>query len=102
MERKAQIMDQAAMDRALVRITHEIIEKNKGASDICLVGILRRGVSIAERIACNIQKIENVQVPVGTLDISFYRDDLSTITEMPTVSDTHFDFDITGKKSDFG
>ena len=98
MERKARIMDKAAVDRALVRITHEILEKNKGVQDVCLVGIFRRGVPMAERISGNIQKIEDVHVPVGTLDIAFYRDDLIPIAESPKMSATHIDFDVTGKK----
>ena len=98
MEKKARIMDKPAMERSLVRITHEIIEKNRGVENVCLVGILRRGVSLAEMIASNIQRIEGVSVPVGSLDITFYRDDLSPVADMPTVSATHIDFDITGKK----
>lgn len=72
---KAQIMDGVAMDRALTRIAHEIIEHNEGARGIALVGIQRRGVPIAERLAEKIEGIEGVRPPIGKLDISFYRDD---------------------------
>ena len=72
---KAQIMDALAMDRAITRIAHEIIEHNEGASGIALVGIQRRGVPIAERLAEKIEQIEGVKPKIGKLDISFYRDD---------------------------
>lgn len=74
---KAVIMDGAAMDRALTRIAHEIIEHNEGARGIALVGVLRRGVPIAVRLADKIEAIEGVRPKIGKLDISFYRDDLS-------------------------
>ena len=74
---KAQIMDDQAMSRALTRIAHEIIERNEGASKIALVGIVRRGAAIAPLLADEIEKIEGVRPPVGTLDVSFYRDDVS-------------------------
>ena len=74
---KAQIMDEQAMSRALTRIAHEIIERNEGASKIALVGIVRRGAAIAPLLANEIEKIEGVRPPVGTLDVSFYRDDVS-------------------------
>ena len=73
---KAQIMDGQAMSRALTRIAHEIIEKNEGAEGIALVGIVRRGAAIAPLLADEIEKIEGVRPPVGTLDVSFYRDDV--------------------------
>jgi pyrimidine operon attenuation protein/uracil phosphoribosyltransferase len=98
MRKKARIMDKIAVDRALTRISHEIIERNKGIEDVCFVGIFRRGVPIAEQIACNIEKIEHVLLPVGTLDIRFYRDDLSPIDDSPSVSATHINFSVTGKK----
>lgn len=74
---KAQIMDGQGMSRALTRIAHEIIERNEGASKIALVGIVRRGAAIAPLLADEIEKIEGVRPPVGTLDVSFYRDDVS-------------------------
>lgn len=74
---KARIMDERGMSRALTRIAHEIIERNEGASKIALVGIVRRGAAIAPLLADEIAKIEGVRPPVGTLDVSFYRDDVS-------------------------
>ena len=73
---KAKIMDEAAIDRTLVRIAHEILEKNDGTDDLCLIGIRTRGVPLARRLAKNIEKIDGVQLPVGELDITLYRDDL--------------------------
>ena len=74
---KAQIMDEQAMSRALTRIAHEIIERNEGAASIALVGIVRRGAALAPLLADEIAKIEGTRPPVGTLDVSFYRDDVS-------------------------
>lgn len=87
---KAQIMDESAMMRSLARITHEIIEKNRGCDGIMLVGIRRRGVPLADTLAKNIEKFEGVRVPVGYVDISLYRDDLSEIAPLPSSSDTSF------------
>ena len=95
--RKNIIMDKAAVRRATVRIAHEIIEKNKGVDDLLLVGIRTRGVPLAKRIAAEIEKIEKVQVPVGSLDITLYRDDLSTLAYNPVVHGTELDLDINGK-----
>lgn len=86
------------MRRALVRISHEILEKNKGVENLCLVGIQRRGVTLAKRIQENIEKIEGVKLPLGILDITFYRDDLSLLSEHPMVNSTRIDFDINNKK----
>lgn len=86
MKLKAKLMDEAAMNRALMRISHEIIEKNKGVENVVLVGIRRRGVPIAERICRNIKKIEDVEVPCGSADISFYRDDLTHASEQPVLA----------------
>ena len=94
---KSKIMDQAAMERALARIAHEIIENNAESAEICLVGIHRRGVPLAERIAENIRRFSELKVAVGKLDITLYRDDLSETAPAATVLDTHIDFDITGK-----
>lgn len=96
-EFKAQIMDQAGVERTLVRIAHQIIEKNHGVENVCLIGIRTRGVPLARRIAENINKIENVSVPVGELDITLYRDDLSRLAETPVVSDTNIPFSIKDK-----
>lgn len=95
---KAKIMDEKAMSRAITRIAHEIIEKNKGVKDVVLIGIQRRGVPLAERIAVKIKEVEDVKVPVGILDITLYRDDLSLLSEHPVINGTDIDFSITGKK----
>ena len=71
---KAKIMDEAAVERTLVRIAHQIIEKNRGTEGLCLVGLKTRGVPLAERLADNIEHIEGVRVPVGKLDITLYRE----------------------------
>ena len=92
---KAQIMDAAAMDRAITRIAHEIIERNEGAEGIALVGVLRRGVPIAERLADKIEQIEGRRPKIGKLDISFYRDDYARhIT--PVIHATEIMFPIDG------
>lgn len=97
MKFKAQIMDEAALSRALMRISHEIAEKNKGTENVQLVGILRRGEPIAKRISDNIAKIEGAEVPCGSIDISFYRDDLTKLSEAPTVKRAQLPFDVNGK-----
>ena len=97
MRQKAQLMDEAALSRALMRISHEITEKNKGVENVLLVGIRRRGGPIAERICGNIRRIESAQVPVGSIDIRFYRDDLSRLEENPTVKKTALPFDVSGR-----
>lgn len=94
---KAKIMSSDDIDRALVRLAHQIIEKNKTVEDVCLIGIKTRGVPIANRLAANIYSIENVEVPVGELDITLYRDDLSKISLDPVVSGTDVPFSIVDK-----
>jgi len=94
---KAQIMSASEIERTLVRLAHEMIEKNNGIGDLGLVGIRRRGVPIAQRLASIIQRIEKEPVPVGTLDITLYRDDLSTLGPKPVVQKTEIGFDITDK-----
>ncbi len=96
-ERKAQVMDEAAVGRALRRIAYEIIERNRGASDLVLVGIRRRGVPLAEILSENIRRTEGVEVPVGALDITLYRDDLVRKAGDPVVSATEIPCDITGR-----
>lgn len=91
-------MDNEAMNRALTRIAHEIIEKNKGVDNLALIGIQRRGVPLAKRIAQKISEIENVEVPLGVLDITFYRDDLSLLDTHPVINGTSIGFQIEGKK----
>lgn len=95
---KAVLMDEAAIERALTRIAHEIIERNDGADNVCLIGVKRRGAPLAQRIAGKIETIEQVRVPVGTLDITLYRDDLSTLADMPRVNDTCVDFSVSGRR----
>jgi len=94
---KAQIMDEAAIGRALTRIAHEILERNKGVEDLMLVGIRTRGVPLARRLVQRIEEIEGVAVPMGELDITLYRDDLSTIAEQPVVEETKLPEDVNGK-----
>ena len=94
---KAILLDEAAINRALTRIAHEILEKNKGIEDLCLIGIQRRGVPLAERIAEKILSIEGTKPPVGILDITFYRDDLSMLSEHPVVNGTSIDFVVNNK-----
>lgn len=94
---KATIMDEAAVGRAIRRISHEIIEKNGGCRNLCVVGIKRRGVSIAQSIASNIKSIENEDIGFGVLDITFYRDDLRHISPDPVLHDSDIPFDINGK-----
>ena len=94
---KARILDADDMQRAIVRVAHEIIERNHGTRDLVLVGIQRRGVTVARRIAKAISGIENSEIPFGTLDITFYRDDLSTLGPAPSVGQTELPFDINGK-----
>ncbi|EKC59691.1 bifunctional pyrimidine regulatory protein PyrR uracil phosphoribosyltransferase, partial [human gut metagenome] len=81
----------------LVRIAHEILEKNDGTDDLCLIGIRTRGVPLARRLAKNIEKIDGVQLPVGELDITLYRDDLSTVADAPVLNRTDIPFPIAGK-----
>ncbi|WP_027718145.1 bifunctional pyr operon transcriptional regulator/uracil phosphoribosyltransferase PyrR [Desulfovirgula thermocuniculi] len=98
MKYKAQIMDQEGIRRALTRIAHEIIERNKGTEGLALVGIRRRGVPLAERLAAKIREIEGREVPVGVLDITLYRDDLSTLGHQPLVQRTEVPFPVTDRK----
>lgn len=93
---KATVMDDVAIDRAVTRVAHEILEANKGAGNIALVGILRRGACLAEMLAEKIGEIEGAAVPVGTLDISFYRDDVATRLN-PEVHRTDIPFAIEGR-----
>ena len=90
-------MSASEIERTLVRLAHEMIEKNNGIGDLGLVGIRRRGVPIAQRLASIIQRIEKEPVPVGTLGITLYRDDLSTLGPKPVVQKTEIGFDITDK-----
>ncbi len=88
MEFKAKILDEMQFTRTMTRITHEIIEKNHGAQGVCLVGVKRRGVPLAAMLAENILQFEGISVPVGYVDISLYRDDLTETTTMPKSTDS--------------
>lgn len=96
---KAQIMDAAAIRRAVTRIAHEIVERNQGTEGVVLVGIRRRGLPLATRIAAAIEVFEGVSVPTGALDITLYRDDLQllTVSQQPIVRPTEIPFDIDGR-----
>jgi len=94
---KAEIMDESAIMRAVTRIAHEIIERNKGVENVHLIGIQRRGVPLARLIASKISDVEGKEVPVGILDITFYRDDLSMLSEHPVVNGTEINFPVTDK-----
>jgi pyrimidine operon attenuation protein/uracil phosphoribosyltransferase len=95
---KAQLMSASEIERTLVRLAHQILEKSGGVDGLGLVGIRRRGVPIAERLAKMIRQSEKVAVPVGTLDITFYRDDLSTLGPKPVVQQSEIGFSIEGKR----
>ncbi|MCK5451331.1 MAG: bifunctional pyr operon transcriptional regulator/uracil phosphoribosyltransferase PyrR [Candidatus Omnitrophica bacterium] len=95
---KSKILDTEGIKRTIRRISHEIIEKNQGTEFLAIVGIKTRGVYIAERIARNIEEIEGKKVPVGALDITLYRDDLSEVASQPVVHSTEIEFDINKKK----
>ena len=94
---KARIMDDAGIKRAIRRLAHEITERNKGTDSLVIVGILTRGSSLALRLAEEIYSIEGVRIPVGHLDVTHYRDDLSTARVQPVVSSTNIPFDINEK-----
>lgn len=98
MVEKAEIMDESAILRAITRISHEIIEKNKGVDNLVLVGIRRRGVPLARMISKKICEVEGTEVPVGILDITLYRDDLSLLNEHPVINGTDISFPIVNKK----
>lgn len=91
------ILDEKDMKRTLVRIAHEIIEVNRGAGDLVVIGIRTRGVYLAQRLAKIVEGIEGVQIPVGSLDINLYRDDFQTKAEQPVVGTTEIPFDVLEK-----
>ena len=97
MRQKAQIMDESAMRRALMRLSHEIVEKNRGAQNLVFVGILRRGKPIAEQVCENVRTIEGISVPCGSIDIKFYRDDLTRVSESPEIRQASLPFDVNGR-----
>lgn len=94
---KSMLMDETAMARAIMRISHEIVERNKGVEDSVLIGIVTRGAPLARKIRDNIEKIEGNRVETGYVDITLYRDDLSEISDMPKVKKTDVPFSIKDK-----
>ena len=98
MELKSVIMDEAAVLRSMKRITHEIIEKNNGTADIILLGIHRRGMPLAAMLRDNIRSFEGTEIPLGSIDISLYRDDLTEVSSLPETGATSISCDINGKK----
>ncbi len=98
MQFKAQVMDRQDVERTLVRLAHQIVEKNHGTEDLCLIGIKTRGIPLAQRLAKLIEQFEGVQLPVGELDISLYRDDLTKYSEDPVISRTNVPFSVQGKR----
>ncbi len=95
---KAKVLDEEGMRRILLRIAHEILEKNKSIDNLALMGIRTRGAYLAQRIAELIKQIDNKVLPIGILDITLYRDDLTALAQQPLVRKTEIDFDITDKK----
>lgn len=97
MDKRAILLDAEGIQRALVRISHEILERTKGTQELALVGIRTRGAFLAERLAREIEKIEGTKVAIGALDITLYRDDLTMVSHQPVLHKTELDFDITDK-----
>lgn len=91
------LVDEKAMDRMLMRLSHEIIEKSEGVSELYLVGIRRRGVPLAQRIKANVERFSDIKVELGALDITLYRDDLKELFPTPQVHGTDIPFDVGGK-----
>lgn len=98
MREKAQILDGPGISRALTRIAHEILERNKGTDGVVLVGLRSRGIELARRLSRNIKEIEGVEVPVGALDVTLYRDDLGKVGVQPVVRKTEIPFTVDQKK----
>lgn len=94
---KTQLMSASEIDRTMVRLAHEVLEKSPELENLAFIGIKRRGVPMAQRLARNIEALEGYKVPVGILDINLYRDDLSTVGPRPVVSGTQIDFPVAGK-----
>ena len=94
---KAELMDGESVNRAITRMSHQIVEKNHGTEGVCVVGIKRRGIPIAEIICSCIEKIEGKKVPCGELDITFYRDDLTRIDDSPSLNESNIPFDVNDK-----
>jgi pyrimidine operon attenuation protein/uracil phosphoribosyltransferase len=98
MELKSVLLDEKAIERTLTRVAHEIIEKNKGVENIILVGIKRRGEPIAQRISILIEQFEGIKLPVGSVDITLYRDDLTSLNQQPILNNSDLGIDVRGKK----
>ena len=94
---KARLMDEAAVNRALMRLSHDIAERNRGVENVCLVGIRRRGEPLARQIRSNIIKIEGLEVPCGSVDVRYYRDDLQRLSQEPIVTKAQLDFPVADK-----
>jgi pyrimidine operon attenuation protein/uracil phosphoribosyltransferase len=94
---RGRLLDEGEIRRALTRMAHEVLERNKGAGDVALVGIAARGDDLARRMAEELRRIESAEVPVGVLDITFYRDDIGLRGEAPEVHQTLIPFDVSGK-----
>ncbi len=97
-EIKSEIMNEADIQRALVRMAHEVLEKNHGAEDLVLIGVRTRGIYLAQRLAAVIKEVEGADLPVGVLDITLYRDDIAVKGGIPIVGESEVPFDINGKK----
>ena len=98
MREKAQILDGAGISRALTRIAHEVLERNKGTDGVVLVGLRSRGIELARRLSKKLKEIERVEVPVGALDVTLYRDDLGKVGVQPVVRKTEIPFTVDEKK----
>ena len=98
MKLKSMIMDEAAVRRSMMRITHEIIEKNSGTEDLVLLGIHRRGIPLAAMLRDNLARLGEADIPMGSIDISLYRDDLTTLGDSPRTGKSEFPCGLTGKK----
>src|SRR5947199_7836725 len=94
---KAQLMSASEIDRTLVRLAHEILERTEDLDQLAFIGIRRRGVPLAQRLANKIEALERRTVPVGILDINLYRDDLSTVSHQPVLNSTDIPFSVTGR-----
>jgi pyrimidine operon attenuation protein/uracil phosphoribosyltransferase len=94
---KSQLMSASEIDRTLVRLAHEILEKTEDLDKLAFIGIRRRGVPLAQRLFSKIEALESRKIPVGILDINLYRDDLSTVSHQPVVNATEINFPVTGK-----
>jgi pyrimidine operon attenuation protein / uracil phosphoribosyltransferase len=94
---KKQLMSASEIDRTLVRLAHEVLEKASDVRNLAFIGIKRRGVPMAQRLAAKISTLEGFEIPTGILDINLYRDDLSTVGERPVLRDRQIDFSVVGK-----